>query len=114
VQGAYYLLECFPTATWRSSGLVPLPAKRRRPDTAAFWDALVRRYDLPAVDPAPGHDDLQAVVAALVAAAVLGGVEPIPHGLPALRLDEAAGVPRHRVEGIIWDARPLRRGRPPS
>ena len=28
-EGTYYLLECFPTSTWHTSGLIPLPGHRR-------------------------------------------------------------------------------------
>jgi hypothetical protein len=42
--GEYFLLECFPTVTWRSSGLAPPPAKSKRPNTATFASGLARRW----------------------------------------------------------------------
>ena len=38
--GHYYVLECFPTVTWRSAGLAPLPAKSKRPNTLTFASEL--------------------------------------------------------------------------
>lgn len=105
--GHYYVLECFPTVTWRSSGLAPLPAKRKRPNTRHFYSQLASRWGLPSLSPAIhiGHDDLQAVVAALPAASLLGAGRPVPHGVPSFVLPSMS-VPQHRVEGIIWDTRP--------
>jgi Protein of unknown function (DUF429) len=99
--GQYLVAECFPTSTWRASGLVPLPAKRKRPDLALFTKELRRRFWLPATTATANHDDLQALVAALSAAALLGGARAIPHGRPAAT--DGSG----RVEGLIWDAAPL-------
>ncbi len=102
--GGYVVLECFPTSTWRASGLPPLPAKARRPDVQRHYDALARTYALPAVS-VTSHDDLQAVVAALAAAGAIGGpVAAQRHGEPC-RLEAHADGPR-RVEGLIWDAAP--------
>jgi hypothetical protein len=106
LSGAYLLVECFPTVTWRSSGLAPLPAKRRRPNIATFASALASRWRLPALGSTLGHDDLQAVVAALPAAALFGAGSPIDHGVPARVHPSRGAIPAHRVEGIIWDARP--------
>ena len=41
--GRYVVLECFPTSTWRSSGLQPLPAKAKRPDLEHHAEALSQR-----------------------------------------------------------------------
>ena len=102
--GEYVVLECFPTSTWRSSRLVPLPAKRRKPDLAAFARALTTAYQLPPLAETPGHDDLQALVAALPAAALFGAARVIAHGEPARVVQGRDGYAR--VEGLIWDATP--------
>ena len=100
----YLLLESFPTAIWRASGLTPLPAKSRRPDVAAFYARLADAFALPAADVA-SHDDLQALVAALAGVGVAGGpVDARAHGAPHREVPHADGP--HRVEGWIWDARP--------
>jgi predicted kinase len=101
-RGRYVVLECFPTSTWRTAGLAPLPGKVKARDTATFAQALSAAFGLPPLGPI-GHDELQAVVAALPAAALLGG--------PAQAV--ARGIPGHRVgtdwvEGLIWDAAPVR------
>jgi Protein of unknown function (DUF429) len=103
---AYVLLECFPTSAWRSSGLRPLPAKSKRPDLLPHWRALRAAYGLPHARVAT-HDDLQAVVAALSAAAAIGGPAS------AIARGTAAGLVMHqglaiRVEGYIWDVSPRR------
>ena len=101
----YLLLESFPTASWRASGLPPLPAKARRPDVAAFYARLADAFALPAADVA-SHDDLQALVAALAGVGVAGGpVDARAHGAPHREVPHTDGP--HRVEGWIWDARPL-------
>lgn len=100
----YLLLESFPTAIWRASGLPPLPAKSRRPDVAAFYARLAEAFALPAAD-VTRHDDLQALVAALAGVGVAGGpVDARAHGAPDREVPHADGA--HRVEGWIWDARP--------
>lgn len=101
----YLLLEVFPTSTWRKSGLTPLPGKSARPVLGPFATALSSAFGLPAVTPAT-HDDLQAIVAALPAAMLLGarGVA-VPSGVPATTGMDADGVNRRR-EGYIWDATP--------
>ena len=104
--GEYYVLECFPTVTWRSAGLVALPAKSRKPDTASYFAQLSTRWPLPVLESSLGHDDLQAVVASLVAAASLGMGKPIAHGVSAEVIPARGDAPAHRVEGIIWDASP--------
>ena len=45
----YWLLECFPTSTWRTSGLDPLPGHRRAPSDVVekFAKRLVNAYSLP-------------------------------------------------------------------
>ena len=68
---------------------------------AAHAARLRAAYGLPAGAQPAGHDDLQALVAALPAVGLLGGpATPVPHGRPP-RL--VGGV---RVEGLIWDACP--------
>lgn len=108
--GTYWLIECFPTQTWRSSRLTPLPGKSSRPpaDLAAWAASLWQRYGLPQLSPWAGsHDDLQAVVASLPAAGLLGApCVPIPLGNPGRWIDEGNNQPRHWVEGLIWDAAP--------
>lgn len=108
--GRYYVLECFPTSTWRASGLLPLPghakadASRVRASAATLW----RRFGLPDWRELDHHDHLQAVVAAVAAAAVVGGpARALPRGLPLRRASSRPGQwPEHWIEGTIWDARP--------
>jgi len=111
--GGYAVLECFPTSSWRSSGLEPLPAKSRRPELGPPAAALAAAYALPPVRPGvASHDDLQALVAALAGAAAAGGpATPVPRGAPARLAVDGRGVPR-RVEGLIWDVRPPGAGGP--
>lgn len=100
----YAVLECFPTSIWRTSGLQPLPGKRRHPNLTTYKDALAAVYGLPGFV-TKSHDDLQAVVAALAAVAVVGGpAVSVRRGIPATMIGPASG-PR-RVEGFIWDAKP--------
>ena len=103
----YWLSECFPTSTWRTSGLAPLPGHRRAPPDVVeqFARRLMRAFDLPASAVTRDHDNLQAVVAALSAVGLLGGpVKAYARGEPARSV---GGV---LVEGFIWDAAPA--GRP--
>ena len=71
----YWLLECFPTSTWRTSGLKALPGHRRAPPDVVegFATRLVDAYSLPASAVTRDHDDLQAVVSTLPAVGLLGG-----------------------------------------
>jgi predicted kinase len=99
--GRYVVLECFPTSIWRTAGLAPLPGKAKTRDTAVFARALATAFGLPRLGPI-GHDDLQAVVAALPAAALLGApVHAVPRGTPGRQLGS------DWIEGLIWDAAPL-------
>jgi predicted kinase len=101
-RGRYILLECFPTSTWRTAGLAELPGKAKTRDTTAFARALAAAFGLPPLEPI-GHDDLQAVVAALPAAALLGGpARAVARGTSGRR------VGADWIEGLIWDAAPLR------
>lgn len=94
------IMECFPTSTWRASGLQPLPGKGKKPALAPFVTSLRRAYRLPPFQ-VRSHDDLQAVVAALCAAgAMRGPCRAVAHGVPART------VGTHRAEGLIWDALP--------
>lgn len=105
--GGYLLLECFPTSTWRTSGLTPLPGKGRRPSLVPFVSSLSAAFQLPQFSTS-SHDDLQAVVAALPAMAALGGpASQVLHGIPSSKLVGPGGSER-RIEGIIWDAKPLK------
>ena len=97
----YWLLESFPTSTWRTSGLKPLPAKRKSSTESIeqFARRLIATYSLPTSTLTRNHDDLQAVVAALPAVGLVGGPsKPYPRGEPARRRGNV------QVEGIIWDA----------
>ena len=71
----YWLMECFPTSTWRTSGLEPLPGHRRAPAEVVerFARRLVAAFDLPSTAVTGGHDHLQAVVSTLPAVGLLGG-----------------------------------------
>ncbi len=110
--GEIVLAECFPTSTWRAAGLAPLPGAARC--DAATLHARARdlwaRFALPGAPPeALGHDDLQAVVAALVGAALSGGpCAPAVHGEPLRVLEGPGPLALRRVEGRIWDAVPAR------
>jgi predicted kinase len=100
--GTYILIESFPTSTWRTARLTPLPGKKKTTATAPFAAELVRAFELPAIG-AVSHDDLQAAVAALPAAALLGGpAQAVPRGEPGRLVDG------DWVEGLIWDAAPAR------
>lgn len=100
------LLESYPTAVWRAAGLLPLLARARRPDLTAAYARLAQAFGLPPAEVA-GHDDLQAVVAALAAAGVVSdAVAARAHGVAVGWVDRPV---RHRVEGYVWDAAP--RGR---
>jgi hypothetical protein len=102
---AYVVLECFPTSAWRSSGLVPLPAKSKKPELAPYWRALRHAYELPRAR-IGSHDDLQAVVAALSAAAAAGGPAiALPRGLPA-RVARNPDGSCLLLEGYTWDVEP--------
>lgn len=108
----YAVLECFPTSTWRTSGLKPLPGKGKRPPLLPFSQALATAYRLPAFV-SHSHDDLQAVVAALAAVAVIGGPAlPIRRGIAATTTADVSGT--RRLEGFIWDAKPTGVAAPPN
>lgn len=105
-RGGYVLLECFPTAVWRAAGLDPLPAKSRRPDVDAYATQLWSTFQVPRPRAAfSRHDDLQASVAALVAAGFAGGPVAVRAlGVPSVTRDTEWG--KLRVEGLIWEAAP--------
>ncbi len=103
---SYVVLECFPTSAWRSSGLIPLPGKAKRPELAPYLGTLVTTYGLPPTT-ARTHDDLQAVVAALAAVGAVGGpAVAAPKGVVASMIAIPGGLPI-RIEGYIWDVKPL-------
>lgn len=115
----YWLLEVFPTSIWRSSGLPPLPGKARttlgRMDEARGY--LTARYGMPngTLPDHGSHDDLQALVAALSGVGLLGGPAIAEaNGFPAAERSAQGDVPVHRVEGLIWDARPRHPGPVPA
>lgn len=101
----YSILECFPTSSWRASGLRPLPGHKRAPPRVVreYAERLAKRYGLPATAVTDDHDDLQAIVAALVASAALGGPGTrATHGVASWTTP--GGPNPHRVEGLIWDS----------
>jgi hypothetical protein len=104
----YLLVECNPTSAWRASDLVPLPGKSKRPQLEPYLVSLARTFGLPPIAASvTRHDDVQAVVAAIVATAVVGGPAfPISTGVPSTIANDRHGV-RRRVEGFIWNVRPL-------
>jgi len=105
-RNGYVILECFPTSAWRSSGLAALPGKSRRPVLTPYWSSLRAVYSLPDA-PVSTHDDLQAVVAALTAAAAARGPAVADtKGVPGTVFVGADGTQR-RIEGFIWDVKPL-------
>lgn len=102
----YSIVECFPTVTWRSLGIVPLPGKAtaKAADVAAWAAKLWARVGLPNTPPTQTHDDLQGVVAAIVGASALGGpLNSRRHGKRDFVVPTSGDVPSHRVEGFIWD-----------
>ena len=103
-QPGYWLLECFPTSSWRTSGLSALPGHQRAPADIVeeFARRLVEVYSLPSSAITRNHDHLQAVVAALPAVGLLGGPARVHARGEAARLVD--GV---LVEGLIWDAAPV-------
>jgi hypothetical protein len=106
-RGEYWLLECFPTSTWRASGLTPLPGHAKAPPIVveSFASRLRNRYSLPAEMLTRNHDELQAVVAALPASALLGAqCQALSKGEASNRVVQTGVVPAHAVEGLIWDA----------
>jgi hypothetical protein len=105
-RGGYLVAECYPTSAWRTAGLTPLPSKAKRPSLREHYRALAARFELPSID-VDSHDDLQAIVAALTAAAAagVGSLDPVSWGAPSRTLLDADGS-LVRVEGLIWDARP--------
>lgn len=103
----FYLLESFPTATWKAAGLKPLPGKSTCSKTGKSiedWQIkLSNAFALESSKRVSSHDDLQAVVAALPAAAMLAGpCSAQAHGLPMRWLRN----PPHPIEGLIWVAKP--------
>jgi len=111
--GRFYVLECFPTSTWRQAELRALPGHRADMSTIQRCaGALGDAFGLPEIFPSRirhqvDHDNLQAVVAALPAAGLLGGpCQAVPKGLPARMIPARNAMPAHRAEGIIWDAMP--------
>lgn len=70
--------------------------------------ALVNAYGLPPISASiRGHDNVQAMIAAVVAAAVGGGpAKRISNGVaPRTSVDELGG--QRRLEGFIWNVQPL-------
>jgi hypothetical protein len=107
-ENGYLLLECYPTSAWRSSGLMPLPGKAQRPTLDSYVSALANAYGLPPISPGiQRHDDVQAMIAAVVAVAVVGGpAKPTSNGVdPRTSVDELAR--QRRLEGFIWNVQPL-------
>lgn len=105
----YYVLECFPTSTWRTSGMVSLPGHQKAPPpiVRAYAEALQQRYRMPPTMLTDRHDHLQAVVAALPAAGLLGGpCTVVARGEPAGDMPAGPASAEHRIEGLIWDAAP--------
>lgn len=106
----YWLLECFPTSTWRESRLPQLPGKSRVGNdmklVAVYWRILQQRFGLPQIASSTfTHDDLQAIVAALPAAGLMKGpCLAIPKGKPGWWERATELHPMHWVESIIWDA----------
>jgi hypothetical protein len=110
--GKFYVLECFPTSTWRSAGLSPMPGHHiSPPEIAQYLRRIQERFGLPELGESEyrssaTHDNVQALVAALPAAALLGApCRPLARGFPA-RMLVHPGFPDHRIEGIIWDTEP--------
>jgi SAM-dependent methyltransferase len=73
---------------------------------AQYAQSLQQRYALPGLDHWTGtHDDLQAIVAALPAAGLLGGpCLAHPLGQEGRSVAGNGDTPSHWVEGLIWDS----------
>lgn len=104
----YMVLECYPTSAWRSSGLTSLPGKYKKPPLEPYLASLTGAYGLPpSVSRVMSHDDLQAIIAALVAVAAVGGPAlAISQGIASSTWVDEQGV-RRRLEGFIWNVQPL-------
>jgi len=101
---SYAVLETYPTATWKALGLSPLPGKASASSAqVACWSKeLSARLGLQIAD-SIGHDDLQAVVAALPALALAGGpLQAEAHGDAVVERDHC------RLEGYIWTLKSVR------
>jgi hypothetical protein len=105
--GGYGIIEAYPTAVWRASGLSPLPSKAKKPVLAPAAKALANAFGMRPFEPT-SHDDLQAVAAALCAVGAAGGpVQATALGVPC-KTAPAEGQDRAlRLEGYIWQAQPL-------
>ena len=88
---AGFVTETFPTAAWRSLGLMPVPGKGRTSsaDMQAALERLVTRVPV-RIDRAPTHDQLQAVV---------GGLAPLAWAQGHAERVTLAGLPPHRLDG---------------
>jgi hypothetical protein len=103
--GQFYLLECFPTSTWKINGLPNLPAKSKNPLVNAYWQVLRTAFQLPGPAAIDDHDNLQAVVGGLPAAAALGAnCGLLASGVSSTLIAATGATPKHRAEGLIWDA----------
>ena len=110
-RGRCYLIESYPTATWRAAGLSALPGKtkfQQRSESLTLWfTQLANRFNLRSRQtpnsPAT-HDDLQAVVAGLPGVGLLNGpCHAKAFGLPMRTIPS----PSHQVEGLVWIAQPM-------
>ena len=102
------VLECYPTLTWKVAGLPPLPSKSRTTHLTPYARRLFGVFGIPPVH-VGGHDDLQAVVAAISAAGYIGGpVISESWGVPSFT--RRVGQDEERLEGVIWAGRPLKLG----
>jgi hypothetical protein len=103
--GQFYLLECFPTSTWKKNGLPNLPAKRKNPPVNAYWQVLRTAFQIPGPAAIDDHDNLQAVVGGLPAAGALGANCGLTaSGVSSMLIAATGTTPEHRTEGLIWDA----------
>jgi hypothetical protein len=90
--------------------LTPLPGHANAPPAVVeqYSQKLFSAYQLPFQGRLNNHDNLQAVVSAITAAAVAGGpCTPRPCGLPPNVLPAAGDVRAHWVEGLIFNVEPL-------
>lgn len=107
-RGRFWVHECYPTDVWKRNQLKALPSKSKvgkdRNALKLYARQLCEVFGLTDFsDRAYSHDDLQAVVAALPAASLLGYLgTPVAMGIPAALYLDPATQNSYSTEGLIW------------